>query len=131
MGYETNVLILNRSRCFGDSPRSRFCGVINIMDMSKCDPEFNALFDKVLEGEFYLPGNGNEHFVEDVYGDPAKEANIETVYNWLSLHIVTAKMHKEFVYRRYVMLHKLLEHFIAEKETYWKNEDIIIARYGH
>lgn len=130
MGYETSICVLQRTILSNNSGLP-FCVLIAHMDLSKCNKEFNALFDKKLFGYFYLPGNGNNHFEEDSYGEPAKEANLEHVYNWLGRHLFDAKFNNKFVYQRYMMLFKTLEHFVETKNEFWPHEELILARYGH
>lgn len=130
MGYETNVCVLVRTTLSKET-EPPFCMLIAHMDLSKCEEEFNGLFDKELFGYFYLPGDGNNHFETDPYGEPAKEANLEHVYNWLGRHLFDAKLNNEYVYRRFMMLFKTLEYFVQNKREFWPNEELILARYGH
>lgn len=119
MGYESKIYIVEKSSRSKESGEKRYASVIAMFNMCKFGA-FGDIFTKETDCYIYAD-DGNTEILEDNYGEPLKEADIEDVIEYLENYETTNDY-----YRRVAPLLALLKNLDPGK---WK--DISVLHYGH
>lgn len=123
MGYESKFYIVEKGH-YDDSRQMHYGHVIAMFDMSKCYP-LSSVFQGFKKTDcFFYADDGNTEIVEDMYGEPLKEATIER-----TLRLVQTVMEEED-YRRLLSFEALLRALQAQqKDGKWG--DLAVLHYGY
>ena len=81
MGYESKLYIVERGSLKDDDGRT-YARVLAMFDMCKMGYHFVDVFEKKTDLYFY-GSDGNTKILEDMYGDPIREATLEDVIDYL------------------------------------------------
>jgi hypothetical protein len=129
MGYESRLYIAEKPRrTFTEAKENGpWCYVspIAMFDMCKC-PSVAAAFNNAPKTDCYFyEADGNTRVLEDRYGDPLKEASIETVMNAVGRVIEAGNE-----YRRLLPLYSVLNILVQQKSIgVWDN--LVVLHFGY
>lgn len=118
MGYESRIYVVEKYKAIGEDSK-RYAEIIGSFNMCK----FSGFGDIPREETdcFIYADDGNTHILEDLYGDPLMEMDIEDVITYLEEY-----QDKQAHYRRVEPLLKLLKGFNVEE---WN--DLVVLHYGY
>ena len=122
MGYESKIYICEKMN-FKDSNGMTYARVIAMFDMCSMGSLTNV-FKKKTDCYFYAD-DGDTVVLEDRYGDPIKEAEIEDF-----IYVLKEAIDNGETYRRIFPLLAFLE-TIDEQQKDGKWKDIALLHYGY
>ena len=131
MGYESKIYICAVNRGFSATP---YANKIAMFDLCKMGYErfngksFVELFDKTINFDLYLDGDGDNTVTEDAYGDTlVYTTDIISVIEWLE-ELVTKTS-----YRRAILFLEFLKALQKQSEAgVWNTwNEITLVHYGY
>lgn len=119
MGYESRIYVVNlhRNRAIGN--KVFWAEKIAMFNLSSMRGNWCSLFNRPIEYELYEE-NGDDKFDTDNYGDHLKDADINSVIQWLE------KECKRSDYRRLRPALALLKEF---NQSEW--EELRVVHFGY
>lgn len=122
MGYESKLYIVQRSS-LKDNNGMTYASVLAMFDMCKMGSLIDV-FEKKTDLYFY-GSDGNTRILEDMYGDPIREAKIEDVIDVLEEAVENGDN-----YRRIFPLLAALKTFYEQQEDgIW--DKLAVLHYGY
>lgn len=123
MGYESKIYIVERSNNLKNDDGMIYAQVISMFNMCKMGSLINV-FEKKADCYFYAD-DGNTKVLEDRYGDPIREAEIEDF-----IYVLKEAIDSGETYRRIFPLLAFLETiYEQQRDGKWKN--IALLHYGY
>lgn len=123
MGYESKLYIVERGSLKDDDGKT-YARVLAMFDMCKMGYHFVEMFEKETDLYFY-GSDGNTRIVEDMYGDPIREANVEDVIDYLEEAVENGEN-----YRRIFPLLAALKTFYEQKED-GRWDKLAVLHFGY
>jgi hypothetical protein len=120
MGYESKIIVAERSTSSYGEKGCIYCEVVSIFNLCKASFITNAFKKPEKPVEIYFDGDGDAPISEDCYGDQLTVASVADVIKVLKKEI------SKNSYRRLKPLLGMLEGFNVEE---WN--DLICIHYGY
>ena len=127
MGYETRLYIVEKSTSpsIYDKNKGKVWGdVIAMFDLRKCYSLSDRLRNCPSTNCYIFAEDGDTEIVEDLYGEPLKEATIEQAILYIN------KAWEETEYRRLLPVSAFLNTIQAQKEA-GKWGELAVLHYGY